>query len=112
MKNQLKAQHHDEQDITIDERTLKQQLSKTSNWRVRDPDGIQGFWIKNSIALYTRIAAQLNDIVRFEEWMVTGRTVSCIKDESRGNVDDNYRPITCSPVLCKVLPEIARDEMY
>ena len=81
MKNHLKGQHHDQQGITINERMLKQQLSKTSNWTTPGPDGIQGFWIKNLTALHTRIAVQLNDI-----------------DESRGNIVNNYGPITCLPV--------------
>ena len=56
VKNQLKAQHQDQQDITIDERMLKQQLTKTSSWKAPGPDGIQGFWIKNLTALHARIA--------------------------------------------------------
>ena len=78
MKNQLKVQYHDQQDITIDNRMLKQQLSKTSNWKTPCPDGIQGFWIKNLTALNTRIAVQLNDIAssgEMPEWMAIRWTV-------------------------------------
>ena len=44
--------------------------------------------------------------------MVTGQTVLCKKDEPRSNVVDNYRPITCLPVLWKVLTGIIGYEMY
>ena len=35
-----------------------------------------------------------------------------MKDESRSNVDDNYRPIKCLPVLWKAVTGIIGDEMY
>ena len=44
MKNQLKIQRHNQENITIDERMLKGQLSETSIRKAPGPDGIQGFY--------------------------------------------------------------------
>ena len=33
------------------------------------------------------------------EWMTHGRTVLCQKDPRKGNTADNYRPITCLPLM-------------
>ena len=86
----------------IDERMLKQWLSKTSNWKAPGTDGRQVFCIKNLTALQARIAVQLNDTASSGEtleWMVTERMVLCMKNEPRGNVVDKYRPTTSLPVL-------------
>ena len=35
-----------------------------------------------------------------------------LKDESKGNVASNYRPITCLPLVWKLMTGIVADEMY
>ena len=46
------------------------------------------------------------------EWMTHGRTVLCPKDPRRGNAADNYRPITCLPLMWKLLTGVPAEEMY
>ena len=41
-----------------------------------------------------------------------GRTVLIQKDKSKGNEARNYRPITCLPLIWKLLTGIIADEIY
>ena len=44
--------------------------------------------------------------------MTTGRTALVQKDKSKGNVASNYRPITCLPIMWKLLTGIISEELY
>ena len=46
------------------------------------------------------------------EWMTHGRTVFCHMDPQKGNAADNYRPITCLPLMWKLLTGVIAEEMY
>ena len=63
-----------------------------------------------------RIAAQLNDLINDEieipSWMTSGRTVLCQKDPKNGNAVDNYRPISCLPLMWKLLTGIISANFY
>ena len=37
------------------------------------------------------------------KWMTLGKTVLCQKDPSKGNDADNYRPISCLPLMWKLM---------
>ena len=45
------------------------------------------------------------------DWMTTGRTVLLLKDKSKGNKVSNYRPITCLPLMWKLLTGIIAHEI-
>ena len=44
--------------------------------------------------------------------MTTGRIVLLLKDKSKRNEVSNYRPITCLPLMKKLITGIAADEIY
>ena len=46
------------------------------------------------------------------EWMTHGRTVLCQKDPTKGNVAENYCPITCLPLMWKLLIIMIAEETY
>ena len=46
------------------------------------------------------------------EWMTHGRTVLCQKDPTKGNAAGNYRPITCLPLMWKLLTGMIAEETY
>ena len=58
----------------------------------------------------------MNDLLEGTEeipgWMTYGRTVLCQKDSAKGNAVDNFRPITCLPLMWKLLTGIISEEMY
>ena len=53
------------------------------NWNSPGPDGVQGYWIKNLSTFHNSIALQLDRCPKdnnFPKWMVTGKTLLCIKE--------------------------------
>ena len=46
------------------------------------------------------------------EWMVRGRTVLIQKDPAKGAQASNYRPITCLPMMWKLLTGIMGEKLY
>ena len=91
-----------QQNIVLSTDKLKLQLHKVPNWNGLGPDVVQGYRIKYLTPLHERIVAQLNTILSsacVPQWMTTGRTVLCMKDQGKGNAVDNYKPISCLPVM-------------
>ena len=67
------------------------------------------------VSMQKRIAFHLqNCITRGEvpDWMKTGRTVLLWKGKSKGSEVSNYRPITCLPLMWKLLTGIVAYEIY
>ena len=46
------------------------------------------------------------------EWMTIGRTALAQKDKSKRNSASNYRPITCLPIMWKLLTGIISERLY
>ena len=44
--------------------------------------------------------------------MTYGHTILCQKDVSKGNAVENYRPVTCLPLMWKLLTGVTAEEMY
>ena len=45
-------------------------------------------------------------------WLTRGRTSLLKKDKSKSNVASNYRPITCLPLMWKLLTDAIADQIY
>ena len=45
-------------------------------------------------------------------WLTRGRTSLLQKDKSKGNIASNYRPITCLPLMWKLLTGLIADQIY
>ena len=45
-------------------------------------------------------------------WLTRGRTSLFQKDKSKGNVESNYRSITCLPLIWKLLAGVIVDQIY
>ena len=93
--------------VSISVEKLRKQCRKIPNWKAPGRDGVQGYWIKKLSSLHERVSSQMNRILIGEddlpEWMTHGHTVLCQKDPRKGNTADNYRPITCLPLMWKLL---------
>ena len=44
--------------------------------------------------------------------MTFGKTVLCQKDPSKGNAVDNYRPISCLPLMWKLMTGTIAESIY
>ena len=101
--------------ITITDKEGKALLKNFPNWKAPGPDGVQGYWLKNFVSLHSKLADHLNLCLETGEtpaWMTKGRTVVIQKDRSKGTVARNYRPITCLPLVWKLLTGIVANEVY
>ena len=101
--------------IHIEVTKLKKQVRKMRNWESPGPGGVQGYWIKNLSNLHGNIALQLDRCLQennVPSWMVTGKTLLCGKELEKGNAVANFRPITCLPLLWKLLTGILAEELY
>ena len=95
---------------------IKEQVKKIPNWKSPGPDGVQGYWLKKLTALHECIAKQMDNIIRNAEkipkWMTLGKTILCQKDPIKGNADDNYRPISCLPLMWKLMTGTIAESIY
>ena len=94
---------------------LKTTIKKISNWKTSDHDGILGFWFKKFTSIHERLALEMNKCLQrahVPEWMTKGRTTLIQKDPNKGTAPNNYRPITCLPVMWKILTAQIREEIY
>jgi len=101
--------------FTITLTAIRKQLAKTANWKAPGADQVQGYWIKNFRSLHSRITTNLQQIItesQTPEWLTTGRTVLIIKDTALGNRVTNYRPITCLPLMWKLLTGTIYEHLY
>ena len=77
---------------------------------------MQGYWLKNLTSLHPRIVVQLDKILDEErplpDWMTFKKTVLCQKDLAKGSTVDNYRPISCLPLMWKLMTGMIAEKMY
>ena len=86
-----------------------------SNWKLPGPVLVQGFWLKNLSSLHERVSLQLKECLDSgfkPSWLTRGRTSLLQKDKSKGNVASNYRPITCLPLMWKLMTGVIADQIY
>ena len=92
--------------IDITKGSLKKILGRMPNWKSPGPDLVQGFWLKSFSSLHERVRLQLKECLDSQfvpSWLTRARTSLLQKDKSKGNVASNYKPITCLPLIWKLL---------
>ena len=86
------------------------------DWKAPAKDGIHGYWIKNLSNIHEQIAVQINKIFMGDDsllaWIKHGCTVLCQKNPRKGNAVENYHPITCLPLLWKLLTRVIAEDIY
>ena len=85
------------------------------NWKSPGPDLVQGFWLKRFSNLHERVRLQLKECLDSGfvlSCLTRGRTLLLQKDKRKGNVASNYRPITCLPLMWKLLRGVIADPIY
>ena len=85
------------------------------NSKLSGPHLVQGFWLKSFSSLHERVRLQLKEWLDsgfVPSWLTRGRTSLLQKDKSKGNVASNYRPITCLPLMWKLLTGVIADQIY
>ena len=94
-------------------RNLKKILSTRANWNSPGLDLVQRFWLKNFSSLHQRLhLKECLDSGFLPSLLTRGRTSLLQKDKSKGNVASNYRPITCLPLMWKLLRGVITDLIH
>jgi len=100
--------------LVITTEIVTKQTRKIPNWKALGKDVVQ-YWLKRLSNLHERTAGQLNKILnrneQLPEWLTVGRTVLCQKDAVKGNAAENYRPISCLPLMWKLLTGIISEHL-
>ena len=94
---------------------LKKTLETISNWKTPGHDGIHGFWFKNFPSIHDRLALEMNRCLQdaqVPDWMTKGKTPSIQREPSKGTAPNNYRLMTCLPMMWKILTAQLREEIY
>ena len=101
--------------MVISAAKVTKQCRKMPNWKAPGKDGVESYWIENFSSLHERIAVQTIKILMGDDslpaWMIHGRTVLCQKDPRKGNTVENYCPITCLPLMWKLLTGMIAEEV-
>lgn len=88
--------------------------SSFANWKSPGIDKLHNFWWKSLSSIHQRASEILNDIIRkpedAPEWLTMGRT-SLIAKKPPTTDSSNYRPITCLPVIYKIITNIITSRM-
>ena len=77
-------------------------------------NGIHGFWFKKFTAIHEKLALELNRCLQgatVPEYITKGKTILIQKDPLKGTTQNNYRPITCLPMMWKILTAQVREEI-
>ena len=95
-------------DWSIDTQLFTTAVKKVRNWKSPGLDCVQGFWLKHFTSLHSVLRSFFNDLLSsggatLDPSLVKGRTVLLLKNPSKGNTPDNYRPITCLSVVWKLM---------
>ena len=116
LKTGLENENQYQERVIISVEKVRDQCRKMPNWKAPGKDGVQGYWLKKLTNLHSRTAGQMNSILMGENslpaWMTHGRTVLCQKDPKKGNAAENYRPITCLPLMWKLPTGMIAEETY
>ena len=102
-------------DIHIEIKIVRKQIRKMPNWKSPGLDGVQGYWIKNLSNLHSSISLKLDKCLQENNLlksMVTGKTLLCVKEIQKRNLLSNFRPITCLPLIWKLLTGILAEELH
>ena len=97
--------------VGIQQTTLK----KISNWKTPGLDSTHGVWFKKVTSIHDRLATEMNRCpqkANIPEWMTKGKTTLIQKDPRKVTTPNNYRPITCPPMMWQILTAQFREEIY
>ena len=94
---------------------IKKILDRMPNWKSPGPDLVHEFLLENFRCLHERVQLQLKECLdsgSVPSWLTRGMTSLLQKDKSKGSVASNYRPITCLPLMWKLLTGVIADQIY
>ena len=89
-------------------------MGKTQGVNNNNNNNNNGFWFKKFTSIHGRPAQEMNRCLQgaqVPEWMTKGKSTLIQKDPSKGTAPNNYRPITCLPMMWKILTAQIREKI-
>jgi len=101
----------------IDSSMFLTAVKRIHNWKSPGPDCIHGFWLKHLRSLHPVMLKFFNSFIStggdsLPANLLTGRTTLIIKDVTKGNIPNNYRPITCLSSVWKLFSSALHHMIY
>ena len=99
---QSKLDLKNQEKIYITTESLSKIPGRIPNWKSPGPGLVQGVLIKEFCSLNERVRLLLKESLDsgfVPSCLTKGRTSMLQKDNGKGNVTSNYRPITCLPLM-------------
>ena len=94
---------------------LKTTLKKVSNWKTPGHYGKHCVWFQKFTSIHNRLAQEMNKCLQtahVPDWMTKGRTTLIQKDPNKRTALNNYRSITCLPMMWKMFTAQKREKIY
>ncbi|KAI5731018.1 hypothetical protein M8J77_003330 [Diaphorina citri] len=102
-------------EFRIEESDITNTMKDAHNWKAPGIDKLTNFWLKYLKCMHKHLAASLQNIMEHPtlapDWLTQGITYLLPKNENT-HVTKNYRPITCLPVLYKLLTGIMKSKIH
>ena len=93
---------------------LKTILKKIANCETLGLNGFHGFCFKKFTPVHNRLATERHKYIQkseIPEWMTKRKSTLIQKDRLKGTVPNKYRPITCLPMMWKILRAKIREKI-
>eukprot|EP00957_Ditylum_brightwellii_P151440 11532992-Ditylum_brightwellii.AAC.1 len=94
---------------------MHQTVRKLTIWKAPGMDQVQNYWYKHMPVLHQRLCDALNGIILHPEqllqWFLCGLT-TLIHKKGPENIPKKYGPITCLPILYKLITLISTNRVY
>ena len=84
-----------------------------TNWKVWSC--VQGYWFKWFSTFHSSLTEHLETcilVANVTTWMTKGKTTLVQKGPKKGNAANNYCPIPCLPLMCKLLTSALEEKVY
>ena len=101
--------------VDITKESLKKIQSGMPNCKSPGPDLVQGFWLKKFSSLHGRVRSQFKECLHsgfVPSWLTRERTALLQKDKNKSIIANNYRHITCLPLMWKLLSGVTADHIH
>ena len=72
-------------------------------------------WLKKFTSIHGTLALEMNGCLQgaqVPDWMTKGKTTLIQKDPNKGTAPNNYRPVTCLPMMWKILTAQIKEKIY
>ena len=101
----------------ISPEVFKTVIAKIKNWATPGMDHLHGYWLKSFTAVHSHMLDYFNHLISsagtdIPSWLLKGRTTLLLKDEKKGPVPGNYRPITCLSTMWKLFSKMISELLY